>query len=168
MESTRDFAIALRDAGAIDILDLSMVIPLPGTGHVGVPDHRAEDDGAARLRAAGRSRSSMRSAPSSSRVLARVSRSRGDRGTQRRPSSVSGAEVYQLSDRAQIVIMQSYDAFNADLAQTIELNRPKPEWLWAYRERVRRRVLQRPGDEAADAHARRATQPAASTTLPRA
>jgi hypothetical protein len=32
--------------------------------------------------------------------------------------------------------MQSYDAFNADLAQTIELNRPKPEWLWNYRERV--------------------------------
>src|SRR5207244_11091588 len=31
MESTRAFALQLRDAGAIDMMSLAMVIPLPGT-----------------------------------------------------------------------------------------------------------------------------------------
>ena len=31
MESTRQFALKLRDAGAIDMMNISMVIPLPGT-----------------------------------------------------------------------------------------------------------------------------------------
>ncbi len=28
------------------------------------------------------------------------------------------------------------NAFNADLAQNIQLKRPDPQWLWGYRERV--------------------------------
>ena len=46
------------------------------------------------------------------------------------------SEVYKLPDAAQILIMQSYDAFNADAAQNIELKRPAPELLWRYRESV--------------------------------
>ena len=41
---------------------------------------------------------------------------------------------YKLSDAAQMLIMQSYDAFNA--AQTIEMKRPDAALLWSYRERV--------------------------------
>jgi hypothetical protein len=43
--------------------------------------------------------------------------------------------VYRLPWAAQIRVMQSYDAFNADAAQTIQMERPDAELLWRYRER---------------------------------
>jgi hypothetical protein len=52
------------------------------------------------------------------------------------PEKAFWSEVYRLSDHAQILIMQSYDSFNADAAQNIELKRPPAEWLWKYRESV--------------------------------
>jgi len=134
MESTRDFAIELRDAGAIDIMNLSMVIPLPGTDmweclniaqkmKVLLGCVPANDPEAREIRAI------------EQRVLARYPDLESTRYREEAEQQF-WAEAYKLSDRAQILIMQSYDAFNADLAQTIELNRPKPEWLWNYRERV--------------------------------
>ena len=115
-------------------MNLSMVIPLPGTDmweclniaqkmKVLLGCVPADDPESAEIRAI------------EQRVLARFP----DLETTRYREEAEQqfwAEAYRLSDRAQILIMQSYDAFNADLAQTIELNRPKPEWLWNYRERV--------------------------------
>ena len=44
--------------------------------------------------------------------------------------------VYRLPWAAQILIMESYDAFNADAAQTIKMERPDAEALWHYREQM--------------------------------
>lgn len=44
--------------------------------------------------------------------------------------------VYKLPDLNQIAIMQSYDAFNADAAHEIDLERPDREFLWEFRESV--------------------------------
>ncbi len=134
MESTRDFALKLRDAGAIDMMTLSMVIPLPGTDmweclsiqqkmQVLLNNIPADDPDAPAIRAIER------------RILAQYADLEATRYKDA-PEQRFWAEAYRLSDHAQILIMQSYDAFNADLAQTIELKRPKPEWLWKYRERV--------------------------------
>jgi radical SAM superfamily enzyme YgiQ (UPF0313 family) len=134
MESTRDFALRLRDAGAIDMMNLSMVIPLPGTDMWESLTIRQKmkvllsavprgDSEASEIRNIER------------RVLDRFPDVEGTRYKEG-PEAYFWEEAYRLSNRAQILIMQSYDAFNADLAQTIELKRPAPEWLWKYRERV--------------------------------
>jgi hypothetical protein len=50
------------------------------------------------------------------------------------PETLFWREVYKLSDATQILIMQSYDDFNADAAHKIDLNRPSPDHLWSFRE----------------------------------
>jgi len=135
MEQTRQFTMRLRESGAVDMMNLSIVIPLPATDmwdgltirekvHVltgCVPaDHpeRGEVD--------------------------RISRSLLERygddldATRYRPEPEEQfwKEIYRLSDGAQILVMQSFDAFNADSAHMIDLKRPDPEFLWNYREQV--------------------------------
>jgi len=135
MEMTRRFALELRDAGAIDMMNLSMVIPLPGTDmwealniaqkwqvRTGcVPDGHPEAGEVDRIR-----RETI--APYASDLEA-------TRYTEE-PERRLWQQVYQLSDEAQILIMESYDSFNADSAHNIVLDRPAPELLWAYRESV--------------------------------
>lgn len=134
MESTRTFAIALRDRGAIDMMNLSMVIPLPGTDmweclsirqkmKVLLSQVPARDPDAPAIRAIER------------HILERYPDLDATRYKEE-PEQQFWSEVYKLSDHAQILIMQSYDAFNADAAQNIELKRPSPDWLWHYRESV--------------------------------
>jgi hypothetical protein len=50
------------------------------------------------------------------------------------PEAAFWREIYRFSDEAQILVMQSYDSFNADAAHRIDLKRPDPEYLWAYRQ----------------------------------
>jgi hypothetical protein len=134
MAETHRFALRLRDAGAIDMMNLSMVIPLPGTDMwecltirqkmqvllASVPD---DDPAAPEIRA----------------IERRILEAHPDLEATRyreEPERAFWQEVYRLPDAAQILIMQSYDAFNADAAQNIELKRPPPEFLWRFREAV--------------------------------
>ncbi len=134
MESTRVFARELQEAGAIDMMNLSMVIPLPGTDMwealsmrqklvillSRVPDGHPE-------------------APTIRSIEARVLAEFPDEDATRyneQPERRFWEEVYRLNRTAQTLIMQSYDAFNADAAQTIKLDRPDADALWSYRERV--------------------------------
>jgi radical SAM superfamily enzyme YgiQ (UPF0313 family) len=132
--STRDFALELREAGAIDIVGVSMVIPLPGTDmwealtirqKMQVLLNRVPD-----------------SAPDSA-AIHEVERSIleqfPDENKTRyldEPEKRFWEAVYRLPWSAQILIMQSYDAFNADAAQTIKMERPDAEALWQYRENI--------------------------------
>lgn len=134
MESTRDFALKLRDAGAIDMMNLSMVIPLPGTDMWECLDIRQKM--AVLLGAVPSNDPEARAIRDIERCVLEQYPDLDATRYREEPEQRFWAEAYRLSDRAQILIMQSYDAFNADLAQTIELKRPKPEWLWNYRERV--------------------------------
>ena len=116
------------------MMNLSMVIPLPGTDmwealsirqkmhscSSRVPDGASGGASDPRIEA---------------RVLAAVPR-------RKRHALPRGAGEALLGSRstasgsAQTLIMQSYDAFNADAAQTIKLERPDADALWHYRERV--------------------------------
>ena len=134
MELTRRFALDLRDSGAIDIMNLSIVIPLPGTDMWECLNIEQK------MRVlVGCVPADVPEAPVIREIQRRVLERYPDLEATRyheEPEQRFWADVYGLPDHAQILIMQSYDAFNADLAQTIELKRPKPEWLWHYRERV--------------------------------
>ena len=66
--------------------------------------------------------------------------------------------VYRLPWSAQILIMQSYDAFNADAAQTIKMERPDAEALWHYRENIVNEFYGGLGMKAEDGGPRRAPQ----------
>lgn len=133
-ESTRDFALELRAAGAIDIMGISMVIPLPGTDmwealtirqklHVllnRVPDTSAD-------------------APAIHAIERSILEQFPDEDKTRyhdEPEKRFWEAVYRLPWSAQILIMQSYDAFNADAAQTIKMERPDADALWHYREQM--------------------------------
>ena len=135
MEMTRAFALELRDAGAIDMMNLSMVIPLPGTDmwealtieqklHVllgCVPRSHPEWSEVEDIRR------ELRSKYGSDLEATRYNEE---------PEASFWNRAYRLTDDAQILIMQSYDAFNADSAHNIVLKRPAPEVLWEYREKV--------------------------------
>lgn len=135
MELTRRFALELRDAGAIDMMNLSMVIPLPGTDmwealtieqklHVllgCVPSSHSEADAVEQIRRD--TLAAYRSDLEATRY-------------QEEPEAFFWRQVYQLTDETQILIMESYDSFNADSAHNIFLDRPAPELLWTYRESV--------------------------------
>jgi radical SAM superfamily enzyme YgiQ (UPF0313 family) len=134
MHATHAFALQLRDAGAIDIMGLSMVIPLPGTDMWECLDIRQKLK--VLLSAVP---NNDPEAPALHEIEARILAEYPDLDRSRYneiPEQKFWKEVYRLSDHAQVLVMQSYDAFNADLAQTIELKRPPASWLWEYRERV--------------------------------
>jgi radical SAM superfamily enzyme YgiQ (UPF0313 family) len=134
MEITRKFALELRDAGAIDMMNLSMVIPLPGTDMWECLSIRQK----MQVLTSAVPRSDP-SAPAIRDIVARVLAAYPNPDATRyieEPERRFWSEVYKLPDSAQILIMQSYDAFNADAAQNIELKRPAPELLWHYRESV--------------------------------
>lgn len=132
--STRDFALELREAGAIDIVGVSMVIPLPGTDMwealtirqkmqvllSRVPDSAPES---AAIHAIERG------------ILERFPDENKTR-YQEEPEKRFWEAVYRLPWSAQVLIMQSYDAFNADAAQTIKMERPDADALWHYRENI--------------------------------
>jgi radical SAM superfamily enzyme YgiQ (UPF0313 family) len=135
MEATRRFTMAMRDQGAIDMMNLSMVIPLPGTDTWDCLDIREK------LRVLlGRVPGDHPEAPALESIRQRVLERFGDdldatRYTEA-PEAEFWREVYRLSDEAQVLVMQSFDAFNADEAHTIDLGRPSQEALWHYRESV--------------------------------
>ena len=134
MESTRQFALKLRDAGAIDMMNISMVIPLPGTDMWECLSIRQKLKVLLSAVPAGDPHEPAIKAIEE-RILARYPDLDATR-YQEGPERDFWSEVYRLPDSAQVLIMESYDAFNADLAQTIELKRPPAAWLWNYRERV--------------------------------
>ena len=132
--STRDFALELRQAGAIDIVGVSMVIPLPGTDmwealtirqKMQVLLNRVPD-----------------TAPESAAIHAIENSILGQftdenkTRYQEEPEKRFWEAVYRLPWSAQVLIMQSYDAFNADAAQTIKMERPDADALWQYRENI--------------------------------
>lgn len=134
MRETEGFALALRDQGAIDMMNLSMVIPLPATDMwdsltlrdklqvllSAVPADHPERDAIETVRA---------------RTLERWPDLEATR-YQEEPEERFWQELYRLTDEAQIAVMASYDAFNADAAHNIDLKRPPPEFLWEFRETV--------------------------------
>jgi radical SAM superfamily enzyme YgiQ (UPF0313 family) len=133
-ESTRRFALELRAAGAIDIMGISMVIPLPGTDMWEALSIRqklqvllnrvpAEAPGAAAIREIERD------------ILEQYPNEEATRYHDE-PEKRFWEAVYRLPWASQIRVMQSYDAFNADAAQTIQLERPDAELLWRYREEM--------------------------------
>ncbi len=135
LEETRRFAIELRDSRAIDMMNLSIVIPLPATDiwdcltveeKIGVlvksvpvnhPDRPAVR--AIVERVVGRYRDDLD-----------ATRYKED------PEAEFWREVWTLSDETQILITQSYDDFNADSAHNIDLKRHDSTSLWKYREDV--------------------------------
>lgn len=135
MEETRRFARQLRDSGAIDLMSLSMVIPLPATDMWESLDIRQK---------LGILTSCVpREHPEAPAIDAAVARTleahrEAFNGGRYDPAceETFWKEMYRLSDAAQILVMQSYDNFNADAAHKIGLNRPDPEILWRYREAV--------------------------------
>jgi radical SAM superfamily enzyme YgiQ (UPF0313 family) len=135
MEATRRFTMEMRDRGAIDMMNLSMVIPLPGTDTWDCLDIREK------LRVLlGRVSANHPEAEALEAIRQRVLDRFGDdldatRYTEE-PEAEFWHQVYRLSDDAQVEVMQSFDAFNADEAHTIDLGRPSKESLWHYREAV--------------------------------
>jgi len=135
MEETRRFTLEMRDRGAIDIMNLSMVIPLPGTDMWScldireklrvllscVPADHPEAGALEKIR---------------ERVLDQFEGDLEATRYQEEPEATFWRYVYELSDDAQILVMQSYDAFNADAAHTIALDRPAQSFLWEFRESV--------------------------------
>jgi radical SAM superfamily enzyme YgiQ (UPF0313 family) len=132
--STRDFALELREAGAIDIVGVSMVIPLPGTDmwealtirqKMQVLLNRVPD--------------SVPESAAIHEIERRIIEQFPDENKTRyneEPEKRFWEAVYRLPWSAQILIMQSYDAFNADAAQTIKMERPDADALWHYRENI--------------------------------
>jgi radical SAM superfamily enzyme YgiQ (UPF0313 family) len=134
MEETRQFAMMLRDSGAIDTMNLSIVIPLPGT------DMWESLNIAEKMRILLRAvRPDDANAPAVRALEADVLAAYPDLDAtryQEDPERRFWEGAYRLSDDAQIAIMQSYDAFNADGAQHLVLKRDGADALWAYREKV--------------------------------
>jgi radical SAM superfamily enzyme YgiQ (UPF0313 family) len=134
MQQTYDFAMQLRDSQAIDMMNISMVIPLPGTDMwdcldiqrkmrvlLGcVPADHPEKEITEQIR---------------QRILTQFPDADKTRYNAA-PESAFWKEIYALSDDAQIRVTQSYDAFNADSSHTIDIDRSDPDALWRYRERV--------------------------------
>jgi radical SAM superfamily enzyme YgiQ (UPF0313 family) len=135
MQQTAEFARQLRDSGAIDMMNLSMVIPLPGTDMWDcltirdkllvltncVPNDHPEAPAIRSIH---------------EQVLAKYADDLDATRYSEEPEAEFWKAIYLLSDSAQILIMQAYDSFNADAAHTIDLERPSPEFLWHYREDV--------------------------------
>jgi len=135
MQETAEFSLQLRDRGAIDMMNLSMVIPLPGTDMWDcltieeklqvltgcVSDEHTDARAIHNI---------------SARVLARYADDLEATRYDPEPEALFWNEAYRLSDTAQILIMQAYDAFNADAAHKIDLERPDRDFLWSFREGV--------------------------------
>jgi radical SAM superfamily enzyme YgiQ (UPF0313 family) len=134
LQQTYDFAMRLRDDDAIDMMNLSMVIPLPGTDMWDcldiekrmrvllscVPKNHPEYEATEQIRR---------------NILAKYSDLAQTR-YKSEPEEDFWKEVYLLSDEAQIYVTESYDAFNADSCHNIDIDRPDPAYLWSYREKV--------------------------------
>lgn len=132
--ATFDLAMRLQRAQALDFVNLSIVIPLPGTDmwdHLdisqrmkilvaGVPQDHPE-------------------ATVIQRICDEVIAAYGDLDATRYGNEAEEAfwqQVYRLSDDAQIEINGAYDAFNADAAYQITLERPGGAALFALRQRL--------------------------------
>jgi len=134
VEATRAFAVELRDAGAIDMMNLSMLIPLPGTDMWECLSIRQKMQVLTRAVPAGDP-----AAPAVRGIVERTLAAYHDLEATRydeEPERRFWSEVYRLPDAAQILIMQAYDSFNVDAALNIELQRLAPDWLSHYRESV--------------------------------
>jgi len=135
LEQTRRFAMELRDRRAIDMMNLSIVIPLPATDLWDC------------LTIAEKARVLTKCVPAHhpdrAAVTGAVDRVVGKYGNdleatryQEQPEAEFWREIWALSDETQILVMQSYDDFNADSAHNIELKRHDRDKLWRYREEV--------------------------------
>jgi radical SAM superfamily enzyme YgiQ (UPF0313 family) len=133
MKQTWEFALELRDSGAIDMMNLSMVIPLPGSDmwdcltikdklHVllgCIPEQHPDASVIWEIR---------------NRILSAYGENLESTRYRQEPEIAFWKEVYRLPDATQILILQSYDSFNADAAHSIDLDRPDEQHLWDYRE----------------------------------
>lgn len=131
-EVTRDFAIALRDSGAIDMMSLNMPIPLPGTD---MWDALAIDQKLIVL--VGQFPAGHPDAPVIEAIRQNVLGKYGENLSSTRYSSAAEDyfwhQIYRLSDDTQILVMRAYDNYNIDASQDIVLKRPAPALLKAYR-----------------------------------
>ena len=134
MELTRRFALELRDQGAIDMMNLSMVIPLPATDmwdcmtirdklNILLSCVSHDSPHGAAIRAARDETLRRYPDPEATRY-------------RHEPEAEFWKEIYRLPDDAQVLVMEAYDAFNADAAHTIDLDRADQEFLGQYREQV--------------------------------
>lgn len=135
LEETRRFALELRDRRAVDMMNLSIVIPLPATDLWDC------------LTIAEKVRVLTKCVPADhperALVTAAVERVVANYGDdleatryEEAPEAEFWREIWSLSDEVQILVMQSYDDFNADAAHNIELKRVDRATLWRYRESV--------------------------------
>jgi len=118
----------------VDMMNLSMVIPLPGTDMWECLDIRQKLAVWMSCVPADHPE-----APALERVRGEILEAYPDLAATRydeQPEADFWKKVYRLSDAAQVLIMQSYDSFNADSAHEIDLKREDPEFLWNYREGV--------------------------------
>lgn len=131
-EMTREFALALRDSGAIDMMSLNMLIPLPGTD---MWDALAIDQKLIVL--LGQFPADHADAVRVGGIRQQVLAKFGENLAATRYSSVAEdyfwRQIYRLSDDTQILVMRAYDNFNIDASQDIVLKRPAPELLKQYR-----------------------------------
>jgi radical SAM superfamily enzyme YgiQ (UPF0313 family) len=132
--STRDFALQLREAGAIDIVGVSMVIPLPGTDMWEALTIRQKMQ--VLLNRVPGSAPEAAAIHAIERAILEQFPDENKTRYQEEPEKRFWEAVYRLPWSAQVLIMQSYDAFNADAAQTIKMERPDADALWHYRENI--------------------------------
>jgi len=129
---TYSFALQLREMGALDFINVSIVIPLPGTDmwdHLDIAQRmqiltsRVPHPEAARLQAI------MADTLAAHPVLAET-RYREE------PEIEFWKRIYDLDDDLQIEINGAYDAFNADAAHQITMQRPDGAALFEMRQHL--------------------------------
>ncbi|CAN5465842.1 hypothetical protein BH10PSE12_BH10PSE12_15650 [soil metagenome] len=131
---TFDFAVLLQRAGALDFVNLSIVIPLPGTDmwdHLDIGQRM-------QILIAGVAPDHPEAAEIDTIVAEQVA-THADLAATRYDEQIERGfwlRIYRLSDDAQIAINGAYDAFNADAAYRITLDRPDGAALFAMRQRL--------------------------------
>ncbi|MFK7985351.1 MAG: radical SAM protein [Sandaracinaceae bacterium] len=135
MEETARFARQLRECGAVDMMNLSMVIPLPGTDTwdcLTIAEKLTIL--LSRVPAGHLHETAIRAV--ANHVIATYSDDLGATRYDEDPEALFWRRLYHLPEDAQILVMQSFDAFNADAAHELDLDRPDAQTLWDYREAV--------------------------------
>ncbi|MDX0001595.1 radical SAM protein [Sinorhizobium meliloti] len=132
MRQTCDFAMELQRIGALDFINLSIVIPLPGTE---MWDHLDIRQRMAILTAT--VSSDHPELPQIRQIVQEITDAFPDLQTTRYSDAAERAfwsRVHELSDDAQIEINGAYDAFNADAAYRIDMDRAEGGTLFSLRQ----------------------------------
>jgi radical SAM superfamily enzyme YgiQ (UPF0313 family) len=131
-KATYDFAIELRDAGAIDFMLTSILIPLPATD---MWEHLSIEQRVEILYAALPAEARTALDPIRREVLAE-SAGWGETRYREEPEAAFWRKVYALPDDLQLALVGAYDRFNADLSFSIRMSRADGAGLFAFRQQL--------------------------------